>query len=347
MSKITYKQYLRLLEDIETPDEVVEPFSIVELGEGGFDLTFRPNLDRVELPGEDFESFSLTSFIEDSVNNASRNGRQRRFLARKARQESSTNKLPILVSEGDSWFQFPVLIKDVIDHLEDDFLIWSIGAGGDTLENMVENPEYLDALDRFKDEVSGFLFSAAGNDIVGRNRQTRKAALFDILKDFNGSETDIEGHINIDLFEQRIADIKEGYTTVINNIRSKPEFKNLPIFVHGYDYVYPFPGIPLDKRNPTHALPNQWLGKPLDKRGILNRIQRRNILKFMIDRLYTMLEEISANPKETGVWLVDCRGAMPRVTDWADEIHGTPEGFRKVADRFLPVISAALEHTAN
>ncbi len=47
-------------------------------------------------------------------------------LARFRRMQSFSRRLqkgvdqPVLVSEGDSWFQFPFLIREVIDHLNRD-----------------------------------------------------------------------------------------------------------------------------------------------------------------------------------------------------------------------------------
>src|SRR5690606_29256958 len=78
---------------------------------------------------------------------------------------------PVLVSEGDSWFQFPFLIEDVIDQLDPDFLIWSLDAAGDTSDNMVNrHPEYMQGLNKQKaNNVAGFLFSGAGNDVIGED----------------------------------------------------------------------------------------------------------------------------------------------------------------------------------
>lgn len=54
-----------------------------------------------------------------------------------------------------------------------------------------------------------------------------------------------------------------------------------------------------------------------------------------------MLEEFSGAPKTSRVWLVDCRNAMPNLSDWKDEIHGTSSGFRKVAQRFKAALKEA------
>jgi len=62
----------------------------------------------------------------------------------------------------------------------------------------------------------------------------------------------------------------------------------------------------------------------------------------MIDRLYEMLIDLAGDSADTGIWVVNCRGALPAVTDWADEIHGTSAGFAKVAARFDEVLQKAL-----
>jgi hypothetical protein len=335
MSKITFIEYLELARNPEIEDDVLLSFSRIERGQGGFDFTIKPDPKKVELTAEDVE-------FENAMqigNGLSRFRRQARFRRRKL----FGSDLPVLVSEGDSWFQFPLLVREIVDQLEDDYLVWSIGAAGDTAQNIVfGRAEYIKALSKHKDDVRGFLFSAAGNDIIGEDPQTQKAVLLDLLKNFNDDKDDVEGHIDIDLLEKKMSFLKGAYTKVINDIRAKPEFENLPIFIHGYDYPFPFPWGDDDPRTPIHADKNEWLGEPLDQRQIHDPEQRRNIIKFLIDRLYKMLEGISANSQDTGVWLVDCRGAMPEVNDWIDEIHGTSDGFKKIATRFFPVLSQAL-----
>lgn len=338
MSKITYSHYLELARNPETEEDVLLSFSRIERGQGGFDFTIRPDPEKVELTAEDFEFENALKIGSGLV----RFRRQARFRRRKL----FGSDLPVLVSEGDSWFQFPLLVREIVDQLEDDYLVWSVGAAGDTAQNMVfGHSEYLKALIQHKDDVRGFLFSAAGNDVIGEDPQTQRAVLLDLLKDFNGNKDDIEGHINMTLLEQKMDFLEKAYTKVISDIRAQSEFRDLPIFIHGYDYPFPFPWSNNDPRNPIHAEKNQWLGKPLDQRQIFDLEQRRNIIKFLIDRLYKMLKSIAANSKETGVWLVDCRGAMHEVSAWIDEIHGTSDGFTKIAERFLPVLSKAIKNT--
>jgi len=297
----------------------------------------------VEMTAEDVQ-------LENAMqmgNGLARYRRQAHFRTRRALGSS----LPVLVSECDSWGQFPLLIDEVVDQLYDDYLIWSVGAAGDTAQNMVFGPqqpgrtEYMIALREQKRSVRGFIFSAAGNDIIGEDPVTNQAVLLSILKSFNGDTSDIEGHINHSLLREKLDFLRLAYSTVIQNIRNEPGFSKLPIFVHGYDYVFPYPWGNNDKRNPSYAENNEWLGGPLDTRGIMDPGLRRGVCQYLIDRLYELLQDLSGDPDQTQVWLVDCRGAMPDVSDWNDEIHGTSAGFAKVAARFRDVMGQAFGTT--
>lgn len=255
------------------------------------------------------------------------------------------------MSEGDSWFQFPFLISEVIDQLENDYLIWSVGAAGDTAENMIFGPEkkgkteYMRALRMQRYDVQGFLFSAAGNDIIGEDPYSGKSALFDLIKPFNGDVSDVYGHINVCELGERISCLRRGYERVITNIRAEPGIAHIPIFVHGYDYAFPFPFGNNDPRNPAYAKNDEWLGEPLAQRNIHDDGLRRCIIKVLIDAVYDMLLSIAGDSEESKVWVVNCRDAMPDLTDWNDEIHGTSAGFGKVAYRFRQVIQEALSVT--
>ncbi len=338
MDKISYEQYLTMLHDIDTAEEEILAYSKIESGTG-FDVQLLPDPERVDLSESQME---LENAMK--IGNGIARWRRRSRFNRRIKDENK----PVLVSEGDSWFQFPFLVNDIIDQLGDDYLIWSVGAAGDTAENMVFNrvgqgrTEYMRALRRQKDnDVKGFLFSAAGNDIIGEDPDTGEPVLKALLRPFNGNPNNIEGHINLELFDSKLGFLREAYQTVIDSVRADGDFADMPIFIHGYDYVFPYQWGDNDERDPKHTSKKKWLAPPLDDRGIFDLDLRRNVIKFMLDRLYDMLADIAGDPTQSNVWLVDCRGAMPEVSDWIDEIHGTSAGFAKVAERFRIVLANA------
>lgn len=335
MEKISYEQYLVMLQNIDMSDEDLMEYSIVAPGDG-MEIQIRPNPALVDMTAEQLERENAMK-----IGNGVARWRRRSAFNRRIKTEN----LPVLVSEGDSWFQFPFLIEDVIDHLGKDYLIWSMGAAGDTADNMVNGDlaegktEYMAALRRFKGKVEAFLFSGAGNDIIGEDPNTGDPVLTALLNNFNGDVNDVEGHINFDMFNSSLLKLKAAYKTVISNVRA--EFPDLPIIIHGYDYVFPYPESPNDPRDPSHTTKEKWLAPPMKARQIFDQTLRRNIIKHMLDKLYDMMAELAGNPTDTKVWVVNCRGAMPRVSDWVDEIHGTSDGFKVVAQRFKEVIEAA------
>ncbi len=343
MPKISFQEWVALASNPDRRDEFVA-HSIVIKGRGGFDFRVVPDPDRVALTTEDRQ-------LENAMaigNNAERAARRLGFTTDRI---FAPNK-PVIVSEGDSWFQFPLLIEEVVDHLNPDFAILSLGAAGDTAENMVHGEladrkaEYMTYLRRQKAQVRAFMFSAAGNDIIGEHPVTKKSALFDIIKDFNGNTADIAGHINEDVLGERLQALRGAYAKVIADVHGEPGLEALPILVHGYDYPFPFPWGVAEHRTPIYANNNEWLGEPLDKRNFPHDSEaglalRRGILINLIDRLYAMLNDVAGDPRQSNVWVVDCRGALPKLTDWNDEIHGTSDGFKKVANLFRATLRTA------
>ena len=342
MDKISYDTYVSLSANRNRRKEF-RAYSIVIPGDTGFDFRVLPNPDLVVDIPDDIQ-------LENAMQAGNGIERTARRLAFNLDRIFSRHK-PVLVAEGDSWFQFPILVDEILDHLSDKYAILSLAAAGDTAENMVDGPEesggreYMINLRRQKEHVRAFLFSAAGNDIIGEDPNTGKSALFDIINDFDSTLTSIDAFINSTVLNERLDSLRQAYTRVITDVRAEPGLQNLPIIVHGYDYTFPYPHFEIDPRNPIHAANNEWLGEPLDKRHFPTATQaqrdlRRNIVKRLIDHLYVMLNDLAQAHNQ--VWVVDCRGAMSEVTDWIDEIHGTDEGFAKVTARFRNTLDTVL-----
>lgn len=75
-----------------------------------------------------------------------------------------------IVEEGDSWFQYPLLLDDTIDQLgrDDDKAIFSLSGAGDLLGDMADRREYVEALEKTAAPV--LLLSGGGNDLLGGGR---------------------------------------------------------------------------------------------------------------------------------------------------------------------------------
>lgn len=335
--KISYGEFFARLRDVDIPDSELAPYITLHPGGHGLDFDIRPNPDMVEMSAEDER-------LENALrlgNGIARFRRRNKFFKRL----DSGSSQPVLVSEGDSWFQFPFLIDDVIDQLLPDYNILSLGEAGATLKDMTIGPmrprhvEYLLALRQQKMRVRAFLFSGAGNDIIGEHPQTGLPMLTGLLRPFHGDPTDVAGHINEDAVSDRLSEISKAYRGIVNAIRAEPGLETLPILFHGYDYAYPYPQGAHDRRRPLYAARDRWLGRAFAAQQIFDPGLRNAIIKQLIDRLYQVLFALRIDPQ---IHVVDCRGAMPDLDDWADEIHGKSTGFARVGDRFRGVLKTAL-----
>lgn len=334
MDRISYDELKDKLMNPDIPDREIAPYLMAVGGRSGpFDPRVVPDPTKVQLTREgDFDVESAMRW----GNAICRWRRQQRF----ARRLADGEKLPVLVSEGDSWFQFPFLIDDVIDQLEPDFLIWSLDAAGDTADNMVNRqPEYKAGLDRQKaNGVQAFLFSGAGNDVIGEDLDG-KPVLGRLLRPYSPGK-DAAWHVDKAALASVLTRLERDYRKVVATIRADTTLTRLPIFFHGYDYCIPG-GFAGDTRHPTYARQDEWLGTPLREKGIVDPNLQRAIIRVLVDALYDMLKGVAGDPNTTRIHVVDIRGTL-RDGDWADEIHGTSAGFAKVGLLFATAICQAL-----
>jgi len=79
----------------------------------------------------------------------------------------------IILVEGDSWFEYPMFLRDITDNLikEDNLAVYSIASGGDWASNMISSGEYQNEYLAFKPDV--FIISGGGNDLLEESRLTR------------------------------------------------------------------------------------------------------------------------------------------------------------------------------
>lgn len=76
----------------------------------------------------------------------------------------------IVLVEGDSWFEYPLFLKDISDYLEKkpNLAIYSLAHGSDWVANMISNLQYEYDYVKIKPDV--FIISGGGNDMVGDYR---------------------------------------------------------------------------------------------------------------------------------------------------------------------------------
>ncbi|GAB3906996.1 hypothetical protein GCM10028803_40280 [Larkinella knui] len=221
-----------------------------------------------------------------------------------------------LVSEGDSWFQHP-LVTDTIDHLSRAFAVYCVAAAGDTLRNYQKTGEYLDAID--EQHPAFFLISGGGNDILGEQFRT-------FLKD-NPDLSEPPGQnprrfLNDRVFAE-LDTLRDLYKAMFGHLKvHKPKLK---ILVHGYDYV-----IPLSVTN------KGWLGRYMIEKGIGSQKDRFTIIQFILDEFNTRIKAVAEAFEN--VSYIDLRKTV-RPDQWYDEIHPNGDGFQQVAMKFMERIN--------
>lgn len=216
---------------------------------------------------------------------------------------------PIVVDEGDSWYQYPVFLDDIIDQLSDPYAIKSLSAAGDTLGNMLAEGEYAAAI---ADEGADFfLFSAAGNDVVGGGNLSQFLNAYE-----TGMEVaDIVKRVAVN---EMLQSVRDGYVRVVRTaLAAKPD---VHVMFHGYDHALPRPN-------------GRWLGTPMEDLGI-PRVLWPAVVAILIDDLNEVLKDIEAEFRGSATH-IDCRGTVgSSVRSWYDELHPRNPGYARAASLF-------------
>lgn len=301
------------LADPDTDEKSLIPYLVTDRPASGMAPVLKPNPATVRIEGDPLRARADLGL--GFLNGVYRKRRENLFRRRLARGDPR----PILLAEGDSWFQYPVWLKDVIDCLQDDFVICCLSAAGDTLDNMAtRKPEYLKWLRRLteleKRTVHALLLSAGGNDLVGDQ-------LAGMLNRFEPGRA-AAWYLENEAYHAREDRVLSGYRSILAQVRA--EWPELQIVIHGYDHAIPRP--PQGFRIPPR---DGWLGAPLRAQGISDAPLQQAIVKVMIDRLNMRLEQISL--EVPGVDYVDLRTVV--AGDWHDELHPNEAGFARVAGR--------------
>lgn len=290
-------------EDLEAMVALESEFVEAEIAS----LPYQSNVGLRGATPEEFEGNVAMSFA-NGLSRAKRNLEYRLRLAGGYRG-------PIIVSEGDSWFQYPILLKDVIDQLADTYAIKSLGAAGDTLSNMLSEAEY--AKEISSENADFFLFSASGNDVLGGGELTRLLNTFE-----EGME--ISDIVRLDKVDETLTRIESSFDHIIRNALAANS--KLNILFHGYDR-------PLPRENGT------WMGRPMSEMGIPRSLQA-GVTGFLVNCLNERLSTLEHRfPGK--VHHVDCRGRVGNAQQsWYDELHPRNRGFERVASLFAAQMEA-------
>lgn len=279
---------------------------------------------------------------------------------KKVDRQKSGKQYYRIYAEGDSWFQFPRFLKDIIDWLNDndDFLIASEAYGGDWITNIVYEEQYVQGLSTYPPDF--FLISGGGNDLVGNHRlgvmvdktakiASKKYSSIDQINSTILSEKEkqmiikAQDHLNKE-FYALLAVFQLQYTVLFNKIYADDcKHKNVVTITQGYDYPIPSPKRRISLRTPLQPVINSfldtgnWLFTPLMIKGILDEHAQRSIMFTMIFEFNEMLSSFTKIQKYK-VFHVDNRGLTTSHDDWYDELHLKKHLYKRVAKSYEYII---------
>ncbi|MDB5141089.1 MAG: hypothetical protein JWR12_3005 [Mucilaginibacter sp.] len=298
----------------------------------------------------------------DSIKNIRRNA----IFTNKINHDFRNGSNKIILAEGDSWFNYPVILSDVVDWIamEKNIAVYSLANAGDWLLNMLHQRKYVEELSVLHPDV--FLMSAGGNDLVG---QSRIGAIVDPLGDsieisYCGFAVELmenvktnpivpldQGKFDIGLkylskdFYALLMFFHLQYYFLMKGILTGGKFPGIRIITQGYDYALPqhdggWGWNPLHWFKPFVRMflgNGTWLKTPLQMRGILDAAIQENTV-------YTMIYLFNEMMINTGgifgksVFHVDSRGSAG-PDGWTDELHLLPEHFKNTGKTFIDCIN--------
>ena len=229
----------------------------------------------------------------------------------------------VILTEGDSWFSYP-LNANIADYIEmmSDFSMLRLEHNGDEArEIMGAGSDQLKKLKYYLKNypVDALLMSAGGNDIV--------AAELKRLLNPRAAGATWQSAVKLASLTTLLDDIVDAYTRLLDARDAlRP---GCVVFAHSYCYFQPTGRKATGPFGLLHAGP--WMKPVLVSKGIDPVAEGPQLTRYLVDELHARLQALAAARPRFIV--IDQRAAIP-VDDvhWADEIHPSGTGFRKLAE---------------
>lgn len=290
------------------------------------------------------------------LNRMSRKRREKRYFKQINRGFRAKDGNKVILAEGDSWFEFPYFVTDIVDWLSKvgNYAIISRAGAGDWLSNMIWSGEYVESFPVHSPDV--FLISGGGNDMVGEDRLTTMICKpgdgITARNDWFGQDpTDdpriITGrqYLTRD-FYAFLNLVRLQYSIMFTNIAKK--YPDTRIITQGYDFAIPSAAIHWNL-SPQPLLnwflgSGSWLRRSFMLKGIVDAEIQRCVVRAMIHEFNEMMVGI-ANAKRGTVYRfptvhhIDCRGIVDEH-GWYDELHPKSRYFERIARLYQKCIDA-------
>jgi hypothetical protein len=230
----------------------------------------------------------------------------------------------VILSEGDSWFSYP-LTANLADYIEmmNDFSMLRLEHNGDEAREILgAGSAQLKKLRHYLKEypIELLLLSAGGNDLVSRELPR--------LLDHKASGNAWQSAVKLARLTTVLDDIVAAYSRLLDARDAlRP---GCVVVAHSYCYFQP------NGRKATGPFgllkAGPWMRPVLVAKGIDPDTEGRDVARYLIDELHARLMSLAAVRPRFHV--VDMRAALPADdTHWADEIHPSGTGFRRLAEQ--------------
>jgi hypothetical protein len=236
-----------------------------------------------------------------------------------------------LISEGDSWFDYPPH-PNIIDWLDSEGF-WAIKRfekSGDTLQNIASDANLARiAGTAQKEKTEAILLSAGGNDLFTEIPEKPDLRwIWRVLTPFDPSKTAAE-HVNRIQWDETKTELRQSFVKVIGALG-----EYAPILMHGYDYLTASGEKAMyDGFHPA----GPWILPSMQDRGIDDPNLQTAVLRVLIDEVNEIIGALEMTHPDSMIY-VDLRGTLRPGLDWMNEIHPTEDGFQKVEEHFLDAL---------
>jgi len=226
----------------------------------------------------------------------------------------------VIISEGDSWFSFPIhanTIDDLDEMAKHKISLLRLEESGDRALRIMggsQKAKLANFLHHYP--VQALLFSGGGNDVVGE----------DLLPLLNDRQEGMSWQdcINEDTTKSRFDALRSAYLDLVHlRNENRPDCK---IYIHGYDWAIPsWHGTSL-----WGIKVGPWIKQYMVQKHITDPGDQKAIIHELLKRFNAMLDDLAAqNPNMVRV---ETLGTLAE-NEWNDELHPSRKGFQKIAGK--------------
>jgi hypothetical protein len=237
---------------------------------------------------------------------------------------------PTVLMIGDSWFWYPVdnLGVELAAELDQQVFVVVGRNGSEAGEWSDKYRKDIDQAFRlFGEDTQALMLSGGGNDVAGMQDFRR------LLEDDCSGARSVAECYRAGQPDAILAKILGGYRELILRFRARNA--DAPVLMHDYDYAWP--------TGKGVFGPADWLLEPMVASKVPKGL-RRDLFKDLITQLGAAQRALAKEKPMGRLVAIATAGTLPEQPAsvnrwWANELHPTPEGFKKlVDDAFLPAL---------